>query len=62
MKSSETMKQLKELQQTYRKQDFCFSKEQQETYNQLLKQRRERVKYFYANGLVAKSTKKDEVI
>jgi hypothetical protein len=46
---------LRELQQTWRRQDFKFSESQKEEYEMLLQARRERVKYFYANGLVAKS-------
>lgn len=46
---------LQELQQIWRKQNFSLTKQQQEEYDMLLQARRERVKYFYANGLVAKS-------
>lgn len=49
---------LQELQQTWRKQDFSLSKQQQEEYDMLLQARRERVKYFYANGLVSKGRTK----
>lgn len=45
---------LKELRDAWRKQDFSFTKEQQEQYDILIAARRERVKYFYANGLVSK--------
>ena len=51
---------LKELKDTWRKQDFRFTKEQQAEYDMLLDARRERVKYFYANGLVAKPKKKEK--
>ena len=43
-----------ELRTTWRQQDFSFSKEQQEEYDILLAARRDRVKYFYENGLVSK--------
>lgn len=56
---------LKELRETWRKQDFTFTKQQQEEYDMLIVARRERVKYFVSNGLVAKPgdrKKKDEEI
>jgi len=43
-----------ELRETWRRQNFTFTKEQQEEYDILLAARRERVKYFYANDLVSK--------
>jgi len=45
---------LRELQETWRRQDFKFTKQQQEEYDMLIAARRERVKYFYDNGLVSK--------
>lgn len=48
---------IKELKDTWRRQDFTFTKQQQEEYDILLAARRERVKYFYANGLVSKGSK-----
>jgi len=45
---------IKELRETWRRQDFRFTKEQQEQYDLLIQARRERVAYFYENGLVAK--------
>jgi hypothetical protein len=54
---------LKELRDAWRRQDFKFTKQQQEEYDLLIVARRERVKYFYDNGLVSKGGKsKDEVI
>ena len=55
---------LRELQDTWRRQDFRFTRQQQEEYDLLLKARRERVKYFYENGLVSKGglRQKDEDI
>jgi len=49
---------LQELQQIWRRQDFSLNKQQQEEYDMLLQARRERVKYFYDNGLVSKGRAK----
>jgi len=48
---------LKELRDAWRRQDFRFTKEQQEEYDMLIVARRERVKYFYDNDLVCKVSK-----
>jgi hypothetical protein len=48
---------LKELKDAWRRQDFKFTKQQQEEYDLLLTARRERVKYFYDNDLVCKISK-----
>jgi len=48
---------IKELKETWRKQDFTFTKQQQEEYDLLLATRRERVKYFYDNDMVCKISK-----
>ena len=48
---------LKELRDAWRRQDFRFTKEQQEEYDMLTVARRERVKYFYDNDLVCKVSK-----
>lgn len=48
---------LKELKQTWRDQNFRFTKDQQEQYDMLIQARRERVKYFYDNDLVQKGPK-----
>ena len=48
---------LKELRDTWRRQDFTFTKSQQEEYDMLITARRERVKYFYDNDLVCKVSK-----
>ena len=45
---------LKELKETWRNQDFRFTKDQQIQYDMLIQARRERVKYFYDNDMVAK--------
>ena len=47
-----------ELKDTWRKQDFYFTKQQQEEYDILLAARRERVKQFYAEGRVFKGSYK----
>ena len=61
MKPSEVLKQMKELRETWRKQGFSYTKEQQEEYARLLKERRQRVNYFIKNGLVSKGgLKKDK--
>lgn len=46
-----------ELRETWRRQDFKYTKEQQEQYDLLVAARRERVKYFYDNDLVCKISK-----
>lgn len=48
---------IQELKETWRRQDFSFTKEQQEQYDLLIAARRERVKYFYDNDLVCKISK-----
>ena len=48
---------LRELQQTWRDQDFTFTKQQQEEYDMLIAARGERVKYFFDNDLVCKISK-----
>jgi hypothetical protein len=50
---------LNELKDIYRRQDFKFTSSQAEEYQILLQARRERVKYFYQNGLVSKGRSKD---
>ena len=45
---------LQELRDTWRRQDFRYTRDQQQQYDMLVAARRERVKYFYEAGLVAK--------
>jgi hypothetical protein len=45
---------LRELQDAWRRQDFKFTRQQQEEYDLLITARRERVRYFIDNGLVSK--------
>ena len=49
---------IQELKYTWRRQDFIFTKQQQEEYDLLLATRRERVKQFYAEGQVFKGSYK----
>jgi len=51
---------LNELKEAYRRQDFKFTKQQQEEYDILLRARRDRVLYFYSEGLVSKGRSKSE--
>ncbi len=48
---------LNELKDAWRKQDFKFTKQQQEEYDILISARRERVKWFYETGQVFKGSK-----
>ena len=43
---------LNELRDTWRQQDFRFTKDQQEQYDMLMQARRERVKWFYETNRV----------
>ena len=55
---------LNELRETWRNQDFRFTKEQQEQYDMLMQARRERVSWFYETKRVQvgpKVVKKEEV-
>ena len=61
MKPAEVLKQLKELKETWSKQNFRFTREQQAEYDKLLALRRERVKYMHDNGLVWKGPNKKVV-
>ena len=54
MKPSEIFKQLAELREQVKNQAFKFTKEQQAEYDRLIGLRRERVKFFYKDGLVHK--------
>lgn len=46
-----------EMKETYRRQDFKFTKSQQEEYDMLLQARRERVKWHYETDRVCKVSK-----
>ena len=58
LRPPEVLKQLKELRESWRKQSFTYTREQQVKYDELIKLRRERVKYFHDNDLVSKGSKK----
>jgi hypothetical protein len=49
---------LKELQQDWRRQDFVFTREQQQQYDLLIATRRERVRQLYEEGRVFKGSYK----
>lgn len=48
---------IRELKDTWRKQDFKYTKEQQEQYDILIAARRDRVKWFYETDRVCKVSK-----
>jgi len=48
---------LRELESTWRRQEFKYTKQQQEEYDLLITTRRERVAYFYENDLVSVGSK-----
>ena len=56
MKPAAILYELQELKDTWRKQSFSFTVEQQKQYDRLTSLRRERVKYFHENNLVWKGT------
>ena len=58
MRPPEVLKQLAELRESWRKQSFSYTTEQQKQYDTLIQLRRERVKYFYDNDLVFKGAAK----
>ena len=58
MSPSEVLKQLKELNEEWKRQNLRYTPEQQVNYDRLIQLRRERVKYFYDNDLVSKGTPK----
>lgn len=45
---------IREMKDTWRRQDFVFTRQQREEYQLLITARRERVRFFYENGLVHK--------
>tara|TARA_B100001113_G_scaffold266235_1_gene221092 strand:- start:47 stop:226 length:180 start_codon:yes stop_codon:yes gene_type:complete len=53
MKPSEVLHELRDLKEAWSKQFFKFTNEQSKRYSELIQLRRERVKYFYKNGLVS---------
>jgi hypothetical protein len=59
MLSHELMNNLKELRNSWKKQDFRFTPEQKEEYETLMLYRRERIKQFYKEGKVSKGQNKN---
>ena len=58
MRPALVLKDMKELREAWRKQGFHYTTEQQKRYDELLKLRRERGKWFYDNDRVQKGPKK----
>ena len=58
MKPALVLKEMKELRESWRKQGFSYTMDQQKRYDELLKLRRERVKMFHDTGRVQKGPKK----
>jgi len=58
MNSSTVLRELKDLRDTWKRQSFMLSNEQQKRYDELIAMRRARVKEMYDNDLVYKSTVK----
>ena len=58
MKPALVLKEMRELRESWRKQGFSYNVEQQKRYNELLKLRHERVKWFHDNDRVQKGPKK----
>jgi hypothetical protein len=56
-KPAQTLYDLRELQDTWRRNNFNLNEGQQVTYDKLLQLRRERVRFFYDNNLVFKGSK-----
>ena len=58
MKPALVLKEMRELRESWRKQGFSYTIEQQKRYDELLKLRRARVKWFHDNDRVQKGAKK----
>jgi|TARA_R100000030_G_scaffold95672_1_gene83311 hypothetical protein len=58
MNSSTVLRELKDLRDTWKRQSFMLSNEQQKRYDELIAMRRARVKEMYDNDLVYKSAAK----
>ena len=56
MNSSEVLQELRDLKDTWRKQNFVFTSTQQTKFDNLLEQRRDIVKSYYENNLVYKAS------
>ena len=53
MNPTAVLHELRDLKEAWSKQSFKFTNEQSKRYSELIQLRRERVKYFYKNGLVS---------
>ena len=53
MNPTAVLHELRDLKEAWSKQSFKFTNEQEKRYSELIQLRRERVKYFYKNGLVS---------
>ena len=58
MNSSTVLSEMQELRETWKRQSFNFSQEQQKRYDELKEMRRQRVNEMYENNLVYKSSAK----
>ena len=58
MNSSTVLREMQELRETWKRQSFHFSQEQQKRYDELKEMRRQRVNEMYENNLVYKSSAK----
>ena len=58
MNSSTVLREMQELRETWKRQSFNFSQEQQKRYDELKEMRRVRVNQMYEEGLVYKSSAK----
>ena len=57
MKPAEIMYEMREIQDTWRQQNFFLSDAQKQRYADLLKMRRDRIQFFYDNDMVQKGPK-----
>ena len=57
MKPAEIMYEMREIQDTWRQQNFFLSDAQKQRYAALLQMRRDRVQFFYDNDMVQKGPK-----
>ena len=55
MKSARIIKEINELRESWRRNNFVFTSEQRAEFDRLKDLRRKRVKYFHDNGLVWKT-------
>ena len=58
MNSSTVLQEMQELRETWKRQSFTYTTEQQKRYNELKEMRRIRVKEMYENDMVYKSSAK----